>query len=81
MDEIAGRAAEIFAVDVRDIYCKQKHPAKVNARSLFCYWASHELGASHAELAKRIGISPPGVGYSVERGKRIVQENDYQLLD
>ena len=33
-----------------------------------------------AELASRIGISPPGVGYSVERGKLIAQENGYQLL-
>lgn len=81
LDKIASRVAEICAVDVNDIFSRQKHSTKVRARSLLCYWASNELGISHAELAKRIGISPPGVGYSVERGKLIAQENGYQLLD
>ena len=80
LDKIARRVAEICAVDVKDIFSRQKHPAKVRARSLFCYWASNELGISHVDLAKRIGISSPGVGYSVERGKLIAQESDYRLL-
>jgi hypothetical protein len=42
----------------------------LKAKSLFCYWASHELRMFHAKLAKCIGISPPGVGYSVERGNK-----------
>lgn len=49
-------------------------------RSLFCYWAVHELGISLTELSRRLGISVPGVGYSVERGEIIARENDYQLI-
>ncbi len=81
LEKVARRVAEICAIDVEEIYSRQKHPAKVKARSLFCYWASHELGITHAELSKRIGISPPGVGHSVERDKIIAQENGYRLLD
>mgnify|MGYP001769879505 CR=1 FL=1 len=81
LDKVAHRAATVCAVDVEDIFSRQKNPGKVKARSLFCYWASSELGISYAELAKRIGISAPGVGYSAERGKLIAQENGYQLLE
>ena len=38
------------------------------------------LGISLTDLAKRLGISVTGVGYSVERGRRIARENDYQLI-
>ena len=73
--------AEICAVDVDDIYSRNKKPAKVKARSLFCYWASIELGISHTDLARKIGISVPGVSYSAERGRLIAKENNYQLME
>ena len=47
------------------------------ARSLFCYWGVRELGISLTELARRLGISVAGVGYSVERGEMTARENDY----
>lgn len=80
LGKIAERAAQIFAVEVDDIFSKGKQSARVKARSLFCYWSSSELGISYTELARRIGISIPGVGYSAERGKLIARENNYLLL-
>jgi hypothetical protein len=53
----------------------------VKARSLFCYWASHELGVSHTELARQFRISVPAVSYSVERGEQIVKMNNYKLVE
>jgi chromosomal replication initiation ATPase DnaA len=81
LDKIAKRAATVCAVEEGDIFSRSKQPTKVKARSLFCYWASSELGISYTELARRIGLSVPGVGYSAERGKQIAKENDYQLLE
>jgi len=81
LDKIAKRAAALCAVESDDIFSRSKQPIKVKARSLFCYWASSALGVSHTELARRIGISVPGVGYCAQRGKLIVSENDYQLLE
>ena len=36
---------------------------------------------SLTEIAKRLGISVSGVGYSVERGEIIARENKYQLIE
>jgi len=81
LEKIAARAATVCAVEVDDIFTRSKQPTKVKARSLFCYWASSALGISNLELARRIGISGPGIGYCAEGGKLIARENGYQLLE
>lgn len=81
LEKIAEHAAGICAVEIGDIFSRGKQPDKVKARSLFCYWASSELGIKHLELARRIGISGPGVGSCVERGKQIAAEDGYRLLE
>ena len=75
------KVSEIYDIDVDDFLSKGKQQKKVKARSLFCYWAVNELGVSLTELARQIGISVPAVGYSVERGKVIFRENNFQLLE
>jgi hypothetical protein len=78
---IAVRVAEIYEIEVDDIFLKGKQQKRVKARGLFCFWAVRELGISLTELARRLGISVPGVGYSVERGEIIARENDYHLIE
>jgi putative transposase len=80
LDKISERAAMVCNVEIKDIFSKGKQKRKVKARSLFCYWASRELGISLTELARRLGISITGVSYSVERGELIARENNYQLM-
>ncbi len=81
--------AEIYGIEVDDIFLKGKQQKRVKARSLFCFWpacagtadrAVRELGISLTELARCLGISVAGVGYSVERGEIIALENDYQSI-
>jgi len=81
LDRVAARAAEIYGIAEDDIYLKGKQQKRVKARSLFCFWAVHELGITLTELARRLGISVPGVGYSVERGERLAQDNGFQLTE
>ena len=81
LDQIAARVAEIYGIERDDIFLKGKQQERVKARSLFCFWAVRELGISLTELARRLGISVAGVGYSVERGEIIALENDYQLIE
>jgi hypothetical protein len=81
LDKVAERAAVACDVEIGDIFSRGKQKKKVKARSLFCYWASRELGISLSELARRLGISIPGAGYSVERGELIARENNYKLID
>ena len=75
------RVAEIYEMEVGDIFLEGKHRKRVKARSLFCYWAVRELGISLTELARRLNMSIAGVGYSVERGEVIVRNNHYQLIN
>ena len=81
LDRIAARVAEICEMEIDDIFIIGKQQKRVKARSLFCFWAVRELGISLTELARRLGISVPGVGYSVERGEIIARKNDYQLIE
>ncbi len=73
--------AEIYGIEREDIFLKGKQQKRVKARSLFCFWAARELGISLTELARRLGISVPVVGYSVERGEAIACESDYRLIE
>ena len=73
--------ADIYEIDVNNISLKGKQQKRIKARSLFCYWAVRELGISLTELARRLGISVPAIGYSVERGELIKRENNYQLIE
>lgn len=81
LERVARRVSEIYGIDPVDVFFRGKQRNRVNARSLFCHWAVNDLGVSLTELARRIGISVPAVGYSVRRGEAIAKENGFQLLD
>jgi REP element-mobilizing transposase RayT len=79
LNKIAGRVAEVLGIELEEVFSKGRQERKVRARSLLCYWASRELGISHAELAKRLQLSPAAIGFSVERGEAIAKEAKYLL--
>ena len=81
LGSVAARVCEIFELKEEDIFSNGKRQWKVKARSLFCFWAARELGISLTELAKRLKLSVPGIGYSVERGESVARENGYQLVE
>jgi len=81
LESVAKRVAEIYEIEPNDIFFKGKQPRKVMARSLFCFWAVSELDISLRELARRLEMSSPGVGYSVERGEVIARLHRYRLID
>ena len=80
LDRIAERVAEIYEISPGEVISKGRQKRKVKARSLFCYWAARELGVSLRDLSVRLEMSPPGVGFSVERGEVIARENAYELI-
>jgi hypothetical protein len=81
VDRIARRVAEIYELHPSEFLSKGKQQLKVKARSLFCFWAVKESGISLRELARQLEISPPAVGYCVERGEAIARENAYHLTE
>ena len=79
VQRIAERVAEIYGVKIREVLARGRQKQRVNARSLFCFWAVRELGTSVTGLARQLGMSPAGVGYAAQRGEAIAQENNYKL--
>ena len=79
LDVLADRVAELFDIKPDEIYLAGQYRKRVQARSVFSYWAVRELGETATSLAKKIGISQPAVSMSVERGEKIVKEMGFKL--
>lgn len=76
---IENRVCDIFDIEPEDIYSKSREKVRADARGLYCYWAVQELGYGLTDLARRLGMSQPGVGYAVKRGEKISKDNNLQL--
>ena len=81
IERIAERVAEIYEMEIREVLSKGRQNRKVLARSLLCFWAVRELGVPLRDLAKKLGMSGPGIGYAVGQGVPIALENNYQLIE
>lgn len=79
LKRISERVSKIYGITEGEIYSKGRRKAQVEARDLMCYWAVRELGMSCTDVAKRLGMSQPGVGYAVGRGEKIAKKHEYQL--
>jgi putative transposase len=79
-ESIIERVREVLNVKRQDIFAPGKERTRVNARSLFCYWAARELGTSQTGLSLQLKISPAAVTQSVKRGEAMVKEKGYKLV-
>ena len=80
IEKVERRVVEIFGIEKDVIYSKGRRKIQVAARSLLCYWAVRELGHTATDLAKRLGMTQPAVGYAVSRGEQIAKEKNYNLI-
>jgi putative transposase len=80
IEKIAEKVAEIYGISVGEVLARGRQQRRVGARSLFCFWAVREIGNSLAFLAMQLGMSPAGIGYAIQRGEAIAEENGYQLI-
>jgi hypothetical protein len=67
-------------MEMQEVLARGRQQEWVNARSLFCFWAVHDLGNSLTALARRLRMSPAGRGYAIQRGEAIANENGYRLV-
>jgi REP element-mobilizing transposase RayT len=79
LERIAARVAELYRVEVHEILAKGRQPQRVQARSLFCFWVVRQFGISLTDLARRLAMSPPAIGYAVQRGEAIAKERGYRI--
>ncbi len=80
LKKTAARVAQVMGVKEADVWAKGRYRHLVEARSLFCYWAVRELGATMSSLASRLGISIPAVSKSVRRGEKLARAKGYSLV-
>ena len=79
IEKLEGRVLEIYGIDRDELYSKSRQKARADARSVFCYWAVRELGVAGTQMAKRLGMSQPGVAYAVNKGERIVRDENLRM--
>jgi putative transposase len=84
------RHGQLFQNRYKSIVCQEDaylkelvryiHLNPIRAGMVSCM---HQLNGypycGHSALSIRLEMSPPGVGFSVERGERITRENAYEL--
>jgi len=80
-EKIIRRVSALYGMSEEELYLKGRRKVQVEARDLLCYWAVWELGLSCTDVARRLGMSQPGVGYAVNRGKNIAGKHQYQLQE
>ena len=79
LDRVERRVLEIYEVDREELYSKSRQKIRAEARSVFCYWAVRELGIEGTQVAKRLGMSQPGVVYAIKRGEGIARAKALSL--
>lgn len=78
-EKVAERVAELMKIDCGEIYRHGKEPTIVQARSLLCHWATHELGLTETDIATRLGITQSSVSRSAARGEEIARQKSWRL--
>jgi REP element-mobilizing transposase RayT len=79
LDKLAEIVAEVLGVSSAELEAPGRQPHRVQARSLYCYWAARELGTTTTTLAKRFKLSQPAISLAVSRGESLVAENGWRL--
>ncbi|MGD9235435.1 MAG: transposase [Desulfobacterales bacterium] len=72
--KVDQQVVERYGIQRQLIYAKGRRRAQVDARSLLCYLAVRDLGFSHTDLAKRLGMTQPAISYAVDRVKQITKK-------
>lgn len=79
LDGVARQVANLFDMEIKEVWSAGKKRELVNARSMLCFWAVRELHISMTSLARRLNISITAVSNSVSRGERLVKINGYLI--
>ncbi len=62
MSKVEEKVGRIFGLKPSEIYAKGREKTRAEARGLLCYWAVRELGYRLTDLARKFGMTQPGVG-------------------
>ncbi len=80
-NKVEQKVLGIFSIAKEELYSGSRKKLISEARSVFCFWCVRELGESMTNIAKRLGLSQPAVGYAVDRGERIAENRRIKLVE
>lgn len=81
LERLQERVLDLYGIEKEELLSRGRQKIRSEARSVFCYWAVRELGISGTEMAKRLGMSQPGVAYALRRGERVVKDKRLKMLE
>ncbi|MDD2391215.1 MAG: transposase [Desulfobacterales bacterium] len=81
VDRVAEKVAVIYEIEPDEIFQKGRQKIRANARGLFCYWCSSQLGISLTELAGKLEMTVSGAGYAAKRGEALAKRYNYSLTN
>lgn len=73
--ELLQRVAHFYDIPVEKLRLRKRSHSVSEARSVFCYFAVRELGASGELVGKMLHISRAAVSFAANRGETVVAEN------
>jgi hypothetical protein len=79
--KVKQKVVGLFGIEKEDLYSGSRKKQISEARSVFCYWCVRELGESMTNVAKRLGLTQPAIGYAVDRGLHISKKRQIKLIE
>ena len=80
-DWLVGRVLGLFGLTFKELLTGGKQRRMVQARSVLCYWGTRELGMSAVSISKKLNIASSTASESAMRGRQIVEEQGWMLLE
>lgn len=80
-DWLLDRVLGLFGFTFDELMTGGKQRRAVQARSVLCYWGTRELGMSAVSISKKLNIAASTASESAMRGRQIVQQNGWKLLE
>ena len=75
-EAVVSRVCDLFKLTGYEVLSVSKQRKRAVARSVLAYWAVKELGMSASAVAERLALSPSAASRCVQRGERIVAEDE-----
>lgn len=80
IEKVANKVCALLGVKIKDIKRLSKRSKIAQAKSLTAYFANKELGISGVELSEYFGITRSSISSSIQRGRKIAEENGYLII-
>jgi len=80
-DWLVDRVLGIFGLTFKELLTGGKQRKMVQARSVLCYWGTRELGMSAVSISKELNVASSTAGESAMRGRQIIEEHGWKLLE